>query len=47
MHEQFEQARIDARHLIIEPQGTPEDMAARILSRYRQGDFAYGDRDIT
>lgn len=47
MHEQFEQARIDARHLIIEPRGTPEEVATSILSRYRQGAFAYGARDFT
>ena len=47
MHEQFEQARIDARHLIIEPRGAPEEVATSILSRYRRGAFAYGARDIT
>jgi hypothetical protein len=47
MHAQFEQARIDARHLIIEPSGTPEEVATSIVSRYRQGVFAYGARDVT
>jgi hypothetical protein len=47
MHKQFEQACIDARHLIIEPRGAPEEVATSILSRYRQGDFAYGARDVT
>lgn len=46
MHGQFEQARIDARHLIIEPQGTAEEMAANVLSRYRQGALAYGARHV-
>ena len=47
MHEQFEQARIDARHLIIEPRGTPEEVATSILSRCRQGALAYGARDVS
>ncbi|AGZ40893.1 hypothetical protein [Actinoplanes friuliensis] len=41
MHQQFVQAPIDARHLIIEPTGTPEEVATSILSRYRQGAFSY------
>jgi 2-phosphoglycerate kinase len=47
MHEQFERARINARHLIIEPSGTPEEVATHILARHRQGAFAYGARDVT
>jgi hypothetical protein len=47
MHEQFERARIDVRHLIIEPQGTPTEVATTILSGYRRGAFAYGARDVT
>jgi hypothetical protein len=46
MHEQFEQAGIDVRHLITEPGGAPEEIAAHILSRHRQGAFAYGARDL-
>lgn len=45
MHGQFDRARIDSRHLVIEPQGTPEEVAANILSLYRRGIFAYGARD--
>lgn len=47
VHEQFERTHIDARHLIIEPKGTPEEVATSILSRYRQGTFAYGAREAT
>ena len=47
IHGQFEQAGIDARHLLIEPRGTPEDVATSVLSRFRQGAFAYSARDIT
>ncbi|MFG1610433.1 hypothetical protein [Actinoplanes sp. NPDC049265] len=47
MHEQFTQARIDARHLIMEPEGTPEEVATSILSRYRHGVFAYGAQHVT
>lgn len=46
MHEQFEGTDIGARHLIIDPEGTPEDVAADILTRYRRGDFAYGGQGI-
>jgi hypothetical protein len=41
MHDQFEQARIDPRHLILEPTRTPAEVAANILSRYRRGALAY------
>ncbi|MEW1959197.1 AAA family ATPase [Kineococcus sp. NPDC059986] len=46
MHEQFERADIDVRHLVIEPEGTPEEVAACILARYGRGDFAYGAQGI-
>jgi hypothetical protein len=44
MHDEFQQALIDVdpRHLLLDPPGSPEDTAAELLSRYRQGLFAYG-----
>lgn len=42
MHEQFKRAAIGTRHLIIDPEGTPEETATEILSRFRRGLFAYG-----
>lgn len=44
MHEQFQRALIDSRHLLTDPPGSPEDTATELLSRYRQGLFAYGAR---
>lgn len=44
MHEQFERADIDAQHLVFESSGTPEEVAASILARYRRGDFIYSSR---
>lgn len=45
MHEQFERSDIDARHLIVDPAGTPQETAAEVLSRLRRGLFAYGLRE--
>lgn len=46
MHEQFNRANISARHLVDKPEGTPEEVAANILGRYRRGDFAYTAQNI-
>ncbi|WP_328292577.1 hypothetical protein OG218_07485 [Kineococcus sp. NBC_00420] len=46
MHEQFTRAGITDRHLVDGPKGTPEQVAADILGRYRRGDFAYGAQGI-
>jgi hypothetical protein len=45
MHEQFERALIDTRHLITDPRGTPEETAMDLLSRYRRGLFVFGARE--
>jgi hypothetical protein len=42
MHDQFQRALIDTRHLLTDPPGSPEDTATELLSRYRRGLFAYG-----
>jgi len=46
MHDQFQRALtdFDVRHLLTDPPGSPEDTATEVLSRYRQGLFAYGAR---
>jgi hypothetical protein len=44
MHDQFQRARIDTRHLLTDPPENPEDTATELLSRYRHGLFAYGGR---
>ena len=44
MHDQFQRALIDTRHLLTDPPGSPEDTATELLSRYRRGLFAYGAR---
>jgi hypothetical protein len=44
MHDQFQRAVIDTRHLLTDPPGSPEDTATELLSRYRRGLFAYGAR---
>ena len=46
MHDQFQRALtdMDPRHLLTDPPGSPEDTATELLSRYRQGLFAYGAR---
>ena len=46
MHDQFQRALtdFDARHVLTDPPGSPEDTATEVLSRYRQGLFAYGAR---
>jgi hypothetical protein len=44
MHDQFRRALIDSRHVVTDPPGSPEDTATELLSRYRQGLFAYGAR---
>jgi hypothetical protein len=35
---------LGTRHLLTDPPGSPEDTATELLSRYRQGLFAYGPR---
>lgn len=42
MHDQFQKARVDTRHLLTDPPASPEDTATEVLSRYRNGLFAYG-----
>lgn len=44
MHDEFQRAitELDARHVLTDPPGSPEDTATELLSRYRQGVFAYG-----
>ena len=44
MHNEFQRAiaDLDARHVLTDPPGSPEDTATELLSRYRQGLFAYG-----
>jgi hypothetical protein len=46
MHDEFQRALtdFDTRHLLTDPPGSPEDTATELLSRYRQGLFAYGPR---
>ncbi len=46
MHDDFQQVLtdFDARHVLADPPGSPEDTATELLSRYRQGLFAYGAR---
>lgn len=46
MHENFERvlAELDDRHVMREPAATPEDTATELLSRYRDGLFAYSPR---
>ena len=44
MHDQFQRALIDARHVLIDPPGSPQDTAAELLSRHRHGLFAYSAR---
>jgi hypothetical protein len=46
MHDQFQRALtdFDVRHLLTDPPGSPEHTATEVLSRYRQGLFAYGAR---
>jgi hypothetical protein len=46
MHDEFQRALtdFDARHLLTDPPGNPEDTATELLSRYSQGLFAYGAR---
>jgi hypothetical protein len=46
MHDEFQRALtdLDVRHLLTDPPGSPEDTATEVLSRYRQGLFAYGAR---
>jgi cytidylate kinase len=46
MHEQFDRADIATRHVINEPERTPEEVATGILARYRRGDFAYSAEGI-
>jgi cytidylate kinase len=45
MHDQFQRALVDfdTRHLLTDPP-SPEDTAAKILSRYHRGLLAYGGR---
>ena len=45
VHALFERALIDTRHLVIDPQGTPEGTATDILSRYRRGLLACGAQE--
>lgn len=45
MYEQFQQAHIDMRHLLIDPPESPEDMATEVLRRYRQGTLAWNFAD--
>jgi hypothetical protein len=42
MHDQFERALIDTRHVLTDPQGSPEDTVTELLSRSSQGLLAYG-----
>lgn len=44
MHDQFQRALIDPRHLLTDPPASPDDTATELLSRYRQGLLAYGAR---
>ncbi len=44
VHDQFQRALIDPRHLLTDPPASPEDTATELLSRYRQGVLAYGAR---
>jgi hypothetical protein len=46
MHDEFQRALadFDSRHVMTGPPGSPEDIAAELLSRYRQGLFAYAAR---
>jgi len=44
MYDQFQRALIDPRHLLTDPPASPEGTATELLSRYRQGLFAYGTR---
>lgn len=46
MHDEFQRAltEFDVRHVLTDPPGEPEDTATELLSRYRQGLFAYGAR---
>ena len=46
MHGEFQRALtdLDARYVWTDPSGSPEKMAREVLSRYRQGLFAYGAR---
>lgn len=43
MYDEFERvvADFDARHVLRDPPGSPDDAATELLSRYRQGFFAY------
>lgn len=43
MHDDFQQALtgLDVRHVLADPPGSPDDTALELLSRYRQGQFAY------
>jgi cytidylate kinase len=44
VHNDFERALsdLDARHLLTDPPGSPEDTATELLSGFRQGLFVYG-----
>jgi len=44
MHDQFQRALIDTRHLLMDPPASPEDTSTELLSRYRLGLFAYDAR---
>jgi hypothetical protein len=46
MHAAFQLALtdLDARHVVTDPPGSPDETATELLSRYREGLFAYGAR---
>jgi hypothetical protein len=46
MHAEFLRALtdVDARHVLTDPPGSPEDTATEVLSRYHDGLLAYGAR---
>ena len=41
MYEQFQQAHIDMRHVLIDPPDSPEDTATEVLRRYRHRTLAW------
>ncbi len=44
MHEQFQRALIDPRHVLMGPPASPEDTATELLTRYRHGLLAFDAR---
>jgi hypothetical protein len=48
MHVEFQRALtdLDARHVLTDPSGSPEETATEVLARYHRGLLVYGTRSI-